>query len=412
MQGIGAETKWAIFKETVFRQLRAAEPLKRIALIEESHELDKGFENPNEITGTRTALVKVPMKSQVSGAINITGAPENGFAELLSAACGGYTTIAGAFKRYFGIGAGTTLTLAGAPVTPNSEEVYVRAVPLPGVYTPWIPLTKSLAPGADEYDIDNLTGEITFGDDQTGKQIFVNWCKVVAGVYSHIIKPADVPFFGLWSTKGNVDLFEYAGCAVNGASLESSSEGFLGLSCDLISAKEYIASIDVTGHSFPSNLTLSPLSLFKMAQARVFVDYLADARLNKVSWEIANNLDPYWSLNCDDAISKIYPAVQENNLGISVVFDRIDDYAKFKREEFFSVELEYGGCAATGVEIGATGETYRFYAHFPRFRFETAPLPVSTGKMMLEGGGMANLETGMDRAYKAVIVNGQATLWS
>lgn len=414
MLGIGAETKFLVFNETTFRQPWSAEARKRLALTEESLELDKGYEDVGEITGVRAQTAKVPGKETVSGAVGVVAGPENGFAELLASAAGGVETIEGAFKRDYLTVAATTETLTGSPLTVGNEKIYIRTPPVAEAFEKWQLMTKVVGVPASllEYNLDELTGELTLHASAVGKQLLAHYTKDVAGVYSHLIKPAtEVPSFGLWSTKGGVDLFEFAGCMMNGASLEATSEGFLGLTGDVIAAKQYVASLDATGHTFPAGLTLSALDKFKFAQARVLLNFAINADFNAITWEIANNLEQYWTLACDAAAKRVFPATQENTVGVSLVFENMTHYTRYIRETFFSLELEYGGCA-NGVPIGATGENYRFYVYFPKYRIEGAPLPVAPEKIMLEGTGTANLDEGLDYAYLAVIVNGQASLFA
>ncbi|HNQ20170.1 MAG TPA: phage tail tube protein [Bacteroidales bacterium] len=402
---LGVLSKMLVIDEASFGVYNPAATKKRIELAEDSMSIDLGYTDPETITGVRVKADNIQTRKSAEGSVSIVAAPENGFSKFLKYACGTVTTKSGEFKRErFTNITGTTFTLAEAPVESGTVTVYKKIVG-----GNWTAQTEDLGatPTGAEYSINLTTGEITMGTALSATdQVMVEYCKTVSGVYSHIFTSGDQPSFQYWNKKGNIELFEYTGCKIDNMTVTINSEDFLKADCDIIAQDEKYGT--ATGHTYDDSLQLSALDPFIFKQAGVKLDWVTDTMLESIEISIANNLDPKYSIRCDNTVRAITPGKQEFSLNVELEFTDMTYYNKFKNAERGVLEVIYGLC--NGVEIGSTGTYYQFQVFVPNFRFETSELPTSSDTMMISAEGFSNLDKGLNYGYQLVLVNSEQTV--
>lgn len=405
MCALGVLSKMLVIDEAAYGVYNPAATKKRVELAEDSMSIDLGYTDPETITGVRIKADNIQTRKTVEGSVSIVAAPENGFTKFLKYACGTVTTKAGEFKRerFTGL-TGTTVQLTDYPVESGTVTVYKKVVG-----GNWIPQTEDLGatPTGAEYSIVLATGEITMGVALGATdQVMVEYCKEVAGVYSHIFTAGDQPSFQYWNKKGNIELFEYTGCKIDNMTVNINSEDFLKADCDIIAQDEKYGT--VTGHSYDDTLQLSALDPFVFKQAGATLDWVTETMLENIEISISNNLDPRFSIRCDNTTRAITPGKQEFMLSTELEFTDMTYYNKFKNADRGVLEVKYGLC--NGVEIGSTGVYYQFHVFVPNFRFETAELPTSTETMMISAEGYSNLDKGLNYGYQLVLINSESSV--
>lgn len=402
--GNGIESKILIVKEDLFGEYASGNAKKRIEATENSVLGKYEYKDPGTISGELVKAPNIQTKKTVEGSISIVAAPENGFPEFLKYALGSVITYAGEFKRERQTNiTGVTLTLANVPLTVGSDSIWKKVVG--GV---WVKLTRvALSPAANEYSIDETTGEVTLGTAAISTDEFmITYCKVVVGVYSHVYRPGARGSFQVWDTKGGIELFEFAGCKIDKISLAINADDFLQASCDIVAQDDAIGT--ETGHIFPTNLVLSPLDPFIFKQAKVKLDWLDDAMLEKIDIEIANNVEARFSIRGADTCRNITSGKQEVSIKTELEFTDMTYYNKFRKATFSILEVVYG--LVNGVKIGATNSTFQFHVFVPNFRFESADVPTAPETLVIASDGFANRDAGLGFGYEMVVVNGQPTV--
>ena len=402
---LGVLSKMLVIDEATFGIYNPAATKKRVELSDDSMSTDFGYTDPETITGDRVKAENIQTRKAVEGSVSIIAAPENGFTKFLKYACGKVTTYAGEFKRErLTTITGTTATLANAPITAASYTLYKKVL-----NGQWTLMTEDYGstPSGNEFSINVTTGEITFGTALIATdEVMVEYCKEVAGVYSHKFTAYNQPSFQYWNKKGNIELFEYTGCKIDQMTINVNSEDFLKADCDIIAQDEKYGTD--TSHVYDDTLQLSPLDPYLFKQATAKLDWTAETMLENIEIGIANNLDARYSIRGDNTARAIIPGKQEFSLNTELEFTDMTYYNKFRNATKGILEVIYG--LTNGVEIGATGTYYQFQIFVPNFRFESADLPTSTDTMMISSEGFSNLDKGLNYSYQLVIVNSEATV--
>ncbi|HNY10697.1 MAG TPA: phage tail tube protein [Candidatus Wallbacteria bacterium] len=400
----GIESKILIIHEDEFGVYASGNTKKRIEVTENSVLGKYDYKDPETISGELVKAPNIQTKKTVEGGNGIICAPENGFPEFLKYALGSVTTYAGEFKRERQTNkTGTFLSVNTIPVTVGSDFVWKKATG--GV---WTKLTRVVSdPTANQYSISIAAGEITLGTAAVSTDEFmITYCKNVAGVYSHVYRPGTRGSFQVWDTKGGIELFEFTGCKIDSFKLSINAEDFLQADCSIVSQDDALGS--VTGHTFPEELTLSPLDPFIFKQAKAKLDWVDETMLEKIDIEIKNNVKARFSIRGADTCRNITSGKQEVSISTELEFVDMTYYNKFRNATFGVLEVVYG--LVNGVKIGSTNVTYQFHIFIPNFRFESADVPTTPDTLVIASEGFANRDAGLGFGYEMVVVNSQPAI--
>lgn len=393
---LGDISTMAIAVESSFGVLPGSPSWKAVELSDEGIESKLNYEDPETIKGNRLKSDNIQTRKEVSGDLSFILAPENGTAQFLKLAAGSATTYAGAFKRSKAVltAGDTAVSLYSAAITSGTETVFINGV---------------LAAKTADYTIDYGTGELTVVAPLTADgTIEYSVCRSIAGVYSHIFKSGSaLSSFAYWNNKGLVEIFEYNGLKVDKLDIEITAENFFSGKLSVIGKDEAMGSEQTPADTFPV-VTLSQLNPFLFKQAKVLVDWTADANMEKLGFSIENSLDPRFTINATDTVNKITPGKQTIPINLELEFDSMTYYDLFRNGTFKVIEIVVGD--DNGVAIGTTGINYGLQFFFPRVRFETAKVPTKTGALVLTADGFANYDATRSSGFEIVLINSESSL--